>query len=242
MLQKSLWFNALQKYMRQHTVLLKEDQNSFTLLGLRSEIAFYPLKAFNVFHHKVVVFIICGCPDRDSFSFFFSFSLFPPKPKYLFWRHQRVVVLSCELSFPGVCCQGVWRGKYLPVLWWLSNHACIRPQLEAGCLYSSGCNADIYMLRSFKKQYAAEHLKTTYIYIFFPTGRPAEGITSGSMWASCPSVLWFWFMGCLRNIPAIENCVTWNLVSSGCMTKMPGAWIIFNVLIAGVDAVCILND
>ncbi len=30
--------------------------------------------------------------------------------------------------------------------------------------------------------------------------------------------------------------------SCGCMTKMPGAWIIFNVLIAGVDAVCILND
>lgn len=175
MLQKSLWFNALQKYMRQHTVLLKEDQNSFTLLGLRSEIAFYPLKAFNVFHHKVVVFIMCGRPDRDSFSFFFSFSLFPPKPKYLFWRHQRVVVLSCELSFPGVCCQGVWRGKYLPVLWWLSNHACIRPQLEAGCLYSSGCNADIYMLRSFKKQYAAEHLKTTYIYIFFPNWKASWG-------------------------------------------------------------------
>lgn len=106
-------------------------------------------------------------PWQRFFLFFFSsFSLFPPKPKYLFWRHQRVVVLSCELSFPGVCCQGVWRGKYLPVLWWLSNHACIRPQLEAGCLHSSGCNADIYMLRSFKKQYAAEHLKTTYIYIF----------------------------------------------------------------------------
>lgn len=65
--------------MRQHTVLLKEDQNSFTLLGLRSEIAFYPLKAFNVFHHKVVVFIICVCPDRDSFSFFFLLSpIFPP--------------------------------------------------------------------------------------------------------------------------------------------------------------------
>lgn len=182
------------------TLLSKKDQSLFTLVSLRSKTAFYPLKAFNIFHHKVVVFIMCGRSERDSFFyhpfFFFLLPFSPPNLNTLFWRHRKVVVLSFELSFPGVCCQGVWGGKHLTVLWWLSNHACIRPQLEAGCLHSSGCNADIYMLRSFKKQDAAEHLWAIYIYFF----SQLEGQLEELLLARCkPAVcLWFQFMGWLR--------------------------------------------